>query len=87
MGTVCAPAALNTTVLVAFNVPNVGLLVLVLVSVAFALTSTVPETAKPDGMVKLQAFVPSPITILELEPETVQAAPMVGVALFLILKT
>jgi hypothetical protein len=38
-------------------------------------------------MVKLQALVPSPTTILEPEPETVHEAPMVGVALFLTLKT
>ena len=38
-------------------------------------------------MVKLHALVPSPTTTFELVPETVQAAPMVGVALFLILNT
>ena len=68
------------------RVANVGLAAFWFVSVPLLEISIVPVTAKVEGMVKLQAAVPSPKTIFALLPDTVQAAPIVGVALFLILK-
>jgi len=46
----------------------------------------VPVKTKVPGTVNVHAFVPSPIMIFEFVPETVQFAPIVGTALFLILK-
>jgi hypothetical protein len=43
-------------------------------------------TTNVEGTVKLHAFVPSPTTIFEPVPETVQDAPMDGVALLRMLK-
>ena len=59
---------------------------LAMVKVAEAATSTVPVTLKEEGIVKLQALVPLPTIIFEPVPDTVQSAPIVGVALFRILK-
>jgi len=77
---------LYTTVLVAPIVPNVGGVLLVMVKVAALETSIEGVLSAPvAGMVKLHAFVPSPTTTFDPEPETVQPDELiVGVALFLI---
>ena len=46
-----------------------------------------PVNAKPDGTVKLHAFVPSPTTALESDPETVHAPAIVRDTAFRILNT
>lgn len=77
---------LKLTVLVAAQVPMVGIVVFCKVNVPLAATSTGPVKANPEGTVKFTAERPSPTTTLEDAPETVQTAPMVAAALFLISK-
>ena len=72
----CADEPLYTMVEPELIVPNVGAVVLVIVSVALFATSTVPVIKCPT--VKFVALVPSPTTILLPEPK-VHAALVVGV--------
>ena len=77
---VCAAVALNITVLVAPKVPNVGLVVLDIVSVALFATLIVPVTCGVAGIVKivLGNEVLLPTVIVDEVPETVQLDPIVG---------
>src|SRR5476651_1413945 len=85
--TACALVPEYTTVLAALSVPNAGIVVLAIVKVALAETSVGAVNTNPDGTVKLQALVASPIITFEPAPETVQVAVSVTVALFRTLNT
>lgn len=78
------PTLLYSKVLFVAKVPNVGAVVFSMVNSAALLISIVPVKVKPDGMVKSVALVPSPTITFDAVPETVQFAPMVAVARFLI---
>ena len=67
------------------NVPNVGMVALAIDKVALAETLIVPVTAKFEGIVNVQALVPSPSCISDPVPETVHPANSVTELAFLIL--
>ena len=76
---------LKTTVLPDAIVPMVGFVAFAMVNVALLDILTVPVTAKPDGIVKEQALVPFPTTIVFVPTD--QAAVKAGMeAAFLRLK-
>src|ERR1700756_4664423 len=82
----CAAASEYITVLPEASVPNVGFVVLLMVSVPLFITLMVPVTLSPVGIVKLMVCVPSPTCITEPVPLTVHAAAIVGAVLFTIIK-
>ena len=74
--------------LLTVKVPEYGVPApLVIFNVPLFEISVVAVKTLGSGTVNTQGFVPSPIITLDPAPETVQFAAIVGVALFLILKT
>ena len=85
-GMFCNPVDAKSTVLFTFILPKLGRVVFCMVKVLYADKLIVPVREKEAGMVKFTGLVPSPSEIYDCAPYTAQAAPMVGVALFLITK-